>query len=203
MRIQFVQKIIDKIRGKKKRGVFAKDGQNFPLPHQEKMAIIKDIFVSKGCRVFVETGTFMGDTTNEMKECAQQIYTIELSHPFFVKAVERFKKYPHVECLEGDSMCVLPLVLNKIAAKPLFWLDGHYSSGETARGEKDTPIMEELASIHKSNIQSLVLLIDDARCFGSATDYPTIDELKRKVQLLWGNVPFEDKDDIIRIYIGC
>jgi len=202
MRIPFVQTIIDKIRGKKKRGGSSSGGRDYPLPHPEKMAIIKDIFISQGCRVFVETGTFRGDTTNQMKACAQQVYTIELSHPFFQKAVERFKKYPNVECLEGDSMHILPEVLKKISEKTLFWLDGHYSAGQTARGEKDTPIMEELASIRHANLPSFVLLIDDARCFGSATDYPTIDELKERVKHLWGNVFFENKDDIIRIIVG-
>jgi len=202
MRLQFVQDIVDKVRGKKRRGAFTKDGRIYPLPHKEKMAIIKDIFVTQGCCVFVETGTFMGDTTNTMRKCAQQVYTIELSHPLFQKAVERFKAYPHVECLEGNSMHVLPKVLKKISAKPLFWLDGHYSAGKTARGEKDTPIMEELASIHHSGIQSMVLLIDDARCLGSAKDYPTIEELQERVQLYWKDATFENKDDIIRICIG-
>jgi hypothetical protein len=58
----------------------------------------------------------------------------------------------------------------------LFWLDGHYSGGVTARGESDTPIYAELVHVLGSSHKN-VIVIDDARCFGSGAKYPTIEAL--------------------------
>ena len=53
----------------------------------------------------------------------------------------------NVELLHGDSGTELGNVMNKINQPALFWLDGHYSAGVTAKGDKDTPIYEELVCI--------------------------------------------------------
>ena len=49
--------------------------------------------------------------------------------------------------------------------------------GDTAKGSKFCPIYEELNAIFTS-IDKHCLLIDDARLFNGADDYPTLDELK-------------------------
>ena len=67
--------------------------------------------------------------------------------------------------------------MNEINGTAIFWLDGHYSGGITALGNKECPVLEELETILKSHIQH-VILIDDARLFNGTNDYPTIDELK-------------------------
>ena len=79
--------------------------------------------------------------------------------------------------MQGDSGNVLNQLVPELNSAALFWLDGHYSGGQTAKGEKECPIYEELKSILASSLEHIVL-IDDARLFIGQHDYPTIEELK-------------------------
>ena len=97
-------------------------------------------------RVFVETGTFMGDTLAAVKDRFARLYSIELSYPLFKKAQARFAGDPKIVLACGDSAATLPKLLDQIHEPCLFWLDGHYSGGATAKGGKSTPIHEELES---------------------------------------------------------
>jgi len=52
------------------------------------------------------------------------------------------------------------------------------------QGALDCPIFQELGHIFRHAIRTHVILIDDARCFGSEADeadYPSIDELQQFV----------------------
>ena len=72
----------------------------------------------------------------------------------------------------------MKLVMEKIDQPTLFYLDGHYSSGMTDKGDKETPISEELQTILGAKTFNHVVVIDDARCFGIDPDYPMLEELK-------------------------
>ena len=127
----------------------------------------------------------------------EKIYSIELSHLFFQKAKMRFKKYSNVTLLEGDSGKMLKELIPQITCPSLFWLDGHYSGGLTAKGDKECPVYEELANILSSEIDHTIL-IDDARLFIGQNDYPTIQELEKFVLELKPGWSFTlEKDAII------
>ena len=49
--------------------------------------------------------------------------------------------------VQGDSGKVLSEILLEINEPAIFWLDGHYTAGITARGVKECPIFEELDCI--------------------------------------------------------
>jgi hypothetical protein len=100
----------------------------------------------------------------------------------------------------GNSSKVLPKIIKEIEEPCLFWLDAHYSEGITVKGDKETPIMEELNHIFSHSIKDHVILIDDARCFTGINDYPSIEELKHFVLNKFPKHRFNVKDDIIRIY---
>jgi hypothetical protein len=59
--------------------------------------------------------------------------------------------------------------------KVIFWLDGHFSSGDTGKGINDCPLIEELRVID-SNCHNSLIIIDDYRLFGtnSAEDWTDI-----------------------------
>jgi hypothetical protein len=89
--------------------------------------------------------------------------------------------------------------MNKIDQPALFWLDGHYSAGVTAKGEKDTPIYEELNQILSSKDKGHVIIIDDARCFGTDPNYPSIKELIDFIKSIRINLDIVIQDDCILI----
>ena len=105
----------------------------------------------------------------------------------------------NIAVIHGDSGEVLPSLLNNIDTSCLFWLDGHYSGGVTSKGEKDTPILEELKCVLSHSIKNHIILIDDARCFIGEFDYPTLFEIYELVKGVDRNYKVNVKDDIIRI----
>lgn len=171
-----------------------------PPPHIVKQLVVKEYAGKYDAPIFIETGTFRGDMVYAVKDIFREIYSIELSHELYKKAERRFSKYKHISIVEGDSSKVLPEVLNRIEEPCLFWLDGHYSAGCTAKGDKETPIMEELNDIFQHSVDNHVILIDDAREFRGENDYPALEGLKELVLNKYPAYTFEVEDDIIRIH---
>ncbi len=118
-----------------------------------------------GSTLFIETGTYMGDTALNASKSVEHVVTIELSKEFFKQARKRFENIPNIKIYNGDSKDVLSKILVSNNEKIIFWLDGHYSSGNTARGDLNTPIIQELECIKKSKIKDAIILIDDIRFF--------------------------------------
>src|SRR6185437_3904476 len=96
---------------------------------------------------WIETGTFMGDTTNVLSRVARMVYSIEPEPTLFSRAQERFRTISNVKVINGLSEDVLPKLLPTITGDICFWLDGHYSAGITFKGPQDTPIIDELTAI--------------------------------------------------------
>lgn len=145
----------------------------------------------------IETGTFLGEMVKNVKDDFNKIYTIELDKELYHRANNKFKGYKKINVLQGNSSKILPDLLKNIQKPSLFWLDAHYSGILTARGEKNTPIREELNTIISHGIDSHVILIDDARCFTGNNDYLTIKEIKNKIVNHTHKIKIEN--DIIRI----
>ena len=148
---------------------------------------------------FIETGTYLGDMVYATRNLFDDIYSIELSPELYDRARLRFNGYKHIWNLKGDSTVVLPDLLLRLGKPALFWLDGHYSAGVTARGDKNTPILEELNHIFSHSITSHVVIIDDARMFTGQSDYPTLEQLKQFVSSNGPNYECEVANDLIRI----
>jgi hypothetical protein len=146
----------------------------------------------------VETGTYLGEMVEAQRDHFKKIYSIELSEKLFNKAQKRFKAHLHIKILHGDSGIVLNKLMNEIGKPALFWLDGHYSHGMTAKGEKECPVPEELDTIFKSSLPHIIL-IDDARLFNGTHDYPTIEQIEEIIRSNKQQYLVEIKDDIIRL----
>ncbi|MEW6132430.1 MAG: hypothetical protein AB1591_04605 [Pseudomonadota bacterium] len=156
-------------------------GRPFPPPHLIKQKMIRDALRQYQPRIMVETGTLLGDMVEAMKHRFERIYSIEISPELARRAQQRFANDRHVTIIENDSAIALRDLVHKLEEPALFWLDGHYSGGDTGKGAKETPIMEELEAIFSSPLPHVVL-VDDARCFGSEKDYPTLAELETYVR---------------------
>ncbi len=176
-----------------------KRGRGFPTPHVVKQLAIKSFQKKYNVDTLIETGTYLGDMVYAQRKLFRQIYSIELSEQLHRMAVNRFKKYKNSDILQGDSGIVLTSLVNKIKRQSIFWLDGHYSGGFTAKGDKECPIIQELGAILGSPYEHIIL-IDDAREFTGTNDYPTIEELESIIKKSrYVNSTINVKDDIIRI----
>jgi hypothetical protein len=144
--------------------------------------------------IWVETGTFMGETTALLAQHSRQVYSIEPEPKLYVRASALFADKKHVEIINGLSETVFPELLPKLHGDVNFWLDGHYSAGITFKGPVDTPIVAELNTIAENlhRFGKVSVLVDDVRCFDPTlpeySTYPSVDYLvdwARAHQLKW------------------
>jgi len=185
-------------RNRRQIAYWKKTGSPYP-PDCYKYGVIKEYAERHGIRLMIETGTFRGNAILANLRNFDRIYSIELSEHLYKQAVERFKHCAHVKIMQGDSGKVLPILLKEIDEPALFWLDGHYCGGVTARGDLNAPIETELEAILTHPIESHVILIDDAVCFDGKNDYPTVTALRDLVSSRHPGASFELIDNIMRI----
>lgn len=121
-------------------------------------------------QIFVETGTYYGETTENVKSMFEKIYTMELKEEFANAAALKFQNDKHITIVQGDSGENMSKICSIIDKPTFFWLDGHWSGGNTARGEKDVPLLEELKAINDLCNQWCIIAIDDARLFGTKSN---------------------------------
>jgi hypothetical protein len=180
-----------------------RNGRPAPPPHLIKQRAIRHYAEQFGLQTLVETGTYLGDMVEAMKHVFQKIYSIELSQELYEKAQQRFAGQGSIHLIQGDSGVELGKLMDQIDQPTLFWLDGHYSAGITAKGEKDTPIYEELSHVFGLPQKGHVILIDDARCFGKDPAYPSLEEMTEFIRSKRPDAGIEVKDDSIRITPGA
>lgn len=137
------------------------------------------------------------------------VASIEIVESLYIDAKKMFRANTNVHLYCGDSGKMISNVIDdsrkgRNVSKIIFWLDGHYSGGETGKGEKDTPIIEELNTIFNKIEDGCIILIDDARCYthtGEFREYPTTDFLKSTVLKRYRYAKISIRNDIIRIII--
>lgn len=172
-----------------------------PATAEVKLGVFKHYIDEYKYNIFLETGTFRGNTIEALKNDFKELYTIELSQQLYEDAVERFKEDEKVKLFQGNSADVLSQIMEQINEPAIFWLDGHYSGGDTARADLNTPIFKELECVFKAKYFPHVLLIDDARDFGVLKDYPSIKALKKFILKNFPNASFTVDHDIIRVVL--
>jgi hypothetical protein len=186
-------------RDRRKHRAWIAAGRPLPAPSVVKHGIVREYADRYGLRTLVETGTYRGGTIDALSARFRRIYSIELDDALYARARARFAGRPHVTILHGDSAETLPGVLGELTEPALFWLDGHYSGPGTAKGRRETPILDEIHAILAHPVAGHVVLIDDARVFGTWPDYPTLDEFRRLVAAAAPALHVAVEDDIIRI----
>lgn len=174
--------------------------QSASMPHQEKMKVLLKYINKSRLKIFVETGTYLGQTVDDLENKFDKVYSIELDNILYQNAKKMFSNNKNVNIFRGDSAEILNKIVKTIKSPALFWLDAHYSGGITAKGSKNTPILKELTIISKNLVKGSVILIDDAREFNGKNDYPKIGVVKIFVSKNFPNYKMKIKQDIIRIY---
>lgn len=140
---------------------------------------------------FIETGTYHGATIFTLEPYFQKVYTIEISPKYHNTTKQRYFGNK-INFILGDSSKVLPDILSKIDDRCIFFLDGHWSADDTGKGDKDCPLMEEIANIHTYCKNDAIIIIDDFRLFGKGPN-----QTGDKYDVCnWENI---DKDSLLSI----
>ena len=146
---------------------------NSPSPEFIKHQIIRNNNLENS--VWIETGTYYGETTKLLSRISYKTVTIEADEFLYKNTKDRMESYKNVEFLNGKSE---DLLLSSIQSNLNFkniciYLDAHLCSDHLRNtstfGNEDnaTPIKLELEIIEKflSNFDKVNILIDDIRLF--------------------------------------
>lgn len=161
-------------------------GFESPAPHFLKMRILGS---AKDVDLWIETGTFMGRTTEFLRKSGTSVISIEPSKELAERAERLFESDTRVRIVTGLSEYELEEIIDGLSSKIrtiAFWLDGHFSGGPTHLGPIETPIQKELEIIARrlKDFDEVTIFIDDFRCFVTQeTDYPSTDVLSSWAQV--------------------
>ena len=153
---------------------------------------------------FIETGTYMGATIDNLKDFFENIYTIELNKNLFLYSKKKFQNNNNIKCIQGNSSEQLELILNNHNQDTIFFLDGHWSGGETSKGPEDVPLLKELQIINKYFKNRGIIIIDDLRLFGTNNNEDWTNITKKNILSSIDNIKFSltlTKYDKFIIYI--
>jgi hypothetical protein len=122
-----------------------------------RQALFVDIITSTRPHAIVETGTYLGDTTELMAQTGLPVFTLELNprNCGYVRA--RFWRTPNVKLIPGDSRTSLHRLFDGALHDPsdrtlFFYLDAHWNA--------DLPLAEEIDIIFK-RCPLAVVMVDD------------------------------------------
>ena len=136
------------------------------------------VFQQRRHEVFVEAGTYKGETTAFFVLYAKHIFTVELHDGLYAAAVRRFADQPNVSLVHGDSLVEIPRVVADCSTPPLVFLDGHFSGAGTAQGTEMEPAEATLGPLSEVTPAGTTIVIDDLRLFGSGKfGFPELDAI--------------------------
>lgn len=163
---------------------------SIPYYHKLKRVIEQYNIPIRDCDIFVETGLYIGETISDMHfsgyfDSMLKVYSIEIEKKFIDACLERFTflNEEKFSLIHGDSSVeLLKISENHKDNKIFFWLDAHFSGGQTGKSKEygECPIIGELSFLENLNKKPIVV-IDDIELFGVQKDFPTIDEIKEKL----------------------
>lgn len=96
--------------------------------------------------IFIETGTFLGQTVVALSPHFSELHTIELSTECFEAArLFAWKAARPIHYHLGNSIKVLKAILPKVSGPTVLYLDAHWSGSVTKGLEEEIPLMKELS----------------------------------------------------------
>lgn len=163
-------------------------------------------------KVFIETGTYQGDTidiVNKYTNFETTIFSIELSEVFHKNCKEKFKNTKNVEIIFGNSKYHLINIINDINDKITFWLDSHWSGVPNIGCDNVTicPILFELEQIKLHHIKNHTIIVDDIRLMDNNHFPVTKEQIVEKIYEInkdYNIVYYDDytaKNDVLVAYI--
>ncbi len=134
------------------------DGPNYykrigigPLNNQDlRKKLVQDLLTSYKPNLIIETGTFLGDTTEFLSKYSK-VVSIEKSKLFYFLSKSRFYNDEQIQIIHGKSEVELKKIKN-FAEKTFFYLDAHWG--------EDLPLRTEIEEI-TNNYLNYLICIDD------------------------------------------
>lgn len=161
------------------------------------MSASREVFAKYPNRVFIETGTYKGEGIEMALEAGFKfVCSIELSDELFKEAIKKFADSDNVLILRGDSAVGIGRILDITDEPVTFWLDAHWSGGETARGEEISPLMRELDIIGEHNVKTHTIMMDDIRDWKTIYKF-SIDDVKSKILSINPDYNFSIEDGFV------
>ena len=112
--------------------------------------IVNKILISKSPKKIIETGTWVGNTTDFFSNFKSEVYSIESNSSFYALSLLRFSKKENVTIIKGSSHDVITKFDN-FKENIFVYLDAHW--------EEFVPLDFELN--HLKNFTDVIVLIDD------------------------------------------
>lgn len=156
------------------------------------LTLLQDDYTKYNC--FIETGTYNGGTIFSVEPYFSKLYTIEFSEHYYKSTKNKYNG-DRINFILGDSSIVFETLLPTITEKCIFFLDGHWSSGDTGRSNKDCPLDEEITHINNLFTNDAIIIIDDFRLFG-------LDQSSGKLGEDWSKINKENLLNILKMRIN-
>jgi hypothetical protein len=157
-----------------------------PSLNKDFLNSLQEDYTKYSC--FIETGTYNGETTFGLEPYFNKLYTIEFSEKYYNNTKNKYYG-DKINFILGDSSIVFQTLLPTINDKCIFFLDGHWSSGDTGKSEKDCPLVEEITHINNLFQNEAIIIVDDFRLFGLHLNED------------WSNINKEDLLEILKLRI--
>ena len=188
---------LDRIRQERRYCEAIIQGKYALPPQSVKLAVIRQNIPNPPPRVFIETGTYYGDTVAAAKDIYANVISIEVDEKLYKKACQRFAADHNVRIVHGDCARELSAILATLKEPAVFWLDGHYSGGETGKGIVEDPILISLNQIASHPVRDHVIFIDDARTFDGREGRPDISDIFNEIKKIDSRYIIRVQNDII------
>ena len=155
-------------------------------------------------KVFVETGTFRGETAEWASLEFEKVYSVEANLQIYDSTRAKLGGIPNLTLAHGESPTFLHALLGELVAPMVVWLDAHWcASAETFGQENECPLLAELDALSESKCENFVL-IDDARLFLAPppaphdyTKWPSLEEVMQSTFVARRRPHFVVVDDVI------
>lgn len=143
-------------RESRRAGQIARSGKGYEPFHGDSVlqTIVDEIIERCGISTFVETGTFVGDTTKYVasRHPDLRVYTCEINPRWYELARRLCQGLDNIEFFQGESPLFLKRLRNTLLSKKtLFWLDAHWGDF--------WPLFDETEVI--STLPAYVVFVDD------------------------------------------